>query len=208
MEGVPVLWNHDAAREKRIVVEPDCAAIPRPGRSAEAAEIRATAARLHITLDFRFNSQSLAACITRSPALGGRAWPSFTPDDPADAEILALWLNTTPGLILFWWTAGRQQSGRGCTTIKRLPELPVLDTRTLKDEAKKKAHEVFEGFRNRVLQPAHEAAYDPGRKELDEAVLTTILGLPEGTIREVQTAAEKWCEEPSVHGGKQKRQSG
>ena len=39
----------------------------------------AGATRLHINRDFRLNSQSLGACMAPTPAVGGRAWPSFSP---------------------------------------------------------------------------------------------------------------------------------
>ena len=128
----PMLWAHDAERERRLVVEPDCEGRVRPDCDTRAIDVWETASRLHFNLDFRLNSQSLAACLTSERSIGGRAWPNFRVDgDARREEALALWANTTPGLICFWWVAGRQQQGRAILTISNLPALPVLDARTL-----------------------------------------------------------------------------
>ena len=109
----PMLWAHQAERQHRLVVEPDREGRVRPGRDARAIDVWETATRLHFNRDFRINSQSLAACLTAERSIGGRAWPNFRVEgDPRREEALALWANTTPGLIAFWWVGGRQQQGR------------------------------------------------------------------------------------------------
>ena len=128
----PMLWAHDAERERRLVVEPDREGRVRPQRDQHALDVWETASRLHFNRDYRLNSQSLAACLTPERSIGGRAWPNFRVDgDARREEALALWANTTLGLIGFWWVAGRQQQGRAILTISELPSLSVLDVRTL-----------------------------------------------------------------------------
>ena len=90
-----------------------------------------TASRLHFNRDFRLNSQSLAASVTERRSIGGRAWPNFSPHDPAHESTLVLWSNTTLGLFLFWWHASRQQVGRAILTISQLSSLLVIDTTKL-----------------------------------------------------------------------------
>ena len=84
IQGVPqypVLWGHDAERERSLVVLPDSEGEVRPGCDARAIDVwNATASRLHFNLDFRINSQSLTACLTPTKAIGGRAWPNFIPE--------------------------------------------------------------------------------------------------------------------------------
>ena len=127
----PALWNHSAERERFLVVKPDHRSEIRDGYEDKAQAIWDTATRLHFNRDFQVNSQSLAACLTQYPALGGTAWPSFQPTDDAWGIPLLLWANTTLGLMCFWWVGTRQHQGRTRLTITALPSLPVLDPRTL-----------------------------------------------------------------------------
>src|SRR5690606_29964110 len=86
---IPSLWNHNATRERQLVVEPDshCQIRDLQGRVPERLEERAqerwaTASRSHYNRDLQFNSQSLIVATTERPSLGGRAWPSVVfPDD-------------------------------------------------------------------------------------------------------------------------------
>ena len=117
-----------------------------------------TATRLHFNRDFRLNSQSLAACLTPTSALGGRAWPNFLMTDRRDETATVLWANTTLGLMLFWWFGTTQQAGRSNLTISRLPNLPALDSRAMSDAQHACAQGIFEDFRARPFLPANEAA--------------------------------------------------
>ena len=127
----PTLWSHDATRERQFVVLPDSQGRIRPGYEEKAAKIWATASCLHFNLDFRLNSQSLASCLTPAKTIGGRAWPSFICKDTIWEIPLVLWMNTILGLISFWWKGSRQQQGRACITVSRLPSLAVLDVREI-----------------------------------------------------------------------------
>ena len=208
----PMLWAHNAKREKRLFVEPDSQGRIRQGREAKARDIWATASRLHFNLDFRLNSQPLAACLTPERSIGGRAWPSFAPSEPRWEKVLVLWANSTLGLISFWWTGTRQQQGRANLTVLRLPDLPVLDPRQLSDEQLDTAADIFERFSGEEFLPANEAYRDETRKALDEAVLVDLLaagGFSVSLRQDVPAALDvlrrQWCAEPSVHGGKKTR---
>ncbi len=205
----PALWAHDANRERKLVVEPDSCGEVREGMDDKAATVWETATRLHFNRDFQLNSQSLAACLTPELAIGGRAWPNFRVEgDPRREQALALWANTTPGLISFWWIAGRQQQGRAILTISQLPRLTALDVRTLDDEQLEQAERLFAEFAERDFLPANEAYRDKARQALDRAVLCGLLGLPESILDPLAALRLQWCEEPSVHGGKPTRPGG
>ena len=199
----PVLWAHSAERERRLVVAPDSEGVVRPGCEEHALRVWRTAAMLHFTLDFRMNSQSLMACLTPAPCLGGRAWPSFQLHQEEWTRAIALWANCTLGLMAFWWMGSRQQQGRAITTITALPELPVLDPRALAPEQLERANAIFERFRAQTLLPANEAYRDDTRKALDRAVLVELLELPEAILPPLDNLRRQWCAEPSVHGGKE-----
>ena len=201
----PTLWSHDARRERYLVVDPDTEGRTRPDCDAKAVRVWETATRLHVNRDFRLNSQSLAACLTPERSIGGRAWPNFRLTNVAGEEAVALWANTTLGLISFWWTGGRQQLGRSVMTITHLPELLTLDVRQLSREQIERSHRIFADFLNREFLPANEAYRDPARQALDRAVLIDLLGLPQSILEPLALLRRQWCAEPTVHGGKSTR---
>ncbi|MDE2831628.1 MAG: hypothetical protein OXN20_16070 [Gemmatimonadota bacterium] len=209
IQGVPqypVLWGHNAKRERGLVVQPDGEGEVRPGCDIHAIEVwNTTASRLHFNRDFRINSQSLTACLTPTKAIGGRAWPNFILDQDEWILPLILWSNTTLGLLAFWWIGSRQQQGRATLTLTQLPGLTVLDPRHLSEEQIAQAEAIFEAFKGKTFLPANEAYRDDTRKALDRAVLVDLLRLPEATLEPLSILREQWCAEPSVHGGKSTR---
>ena len=199
----PVLWSHDALREKLLIVMPDNAAEVRPGCADRATDAwQRTASRLHFNRDFRINSQPLAACLTPDLTIGGRAWPNFLCADHRWETSLVIWANTTVGLISFWWIGTRQQEGRASLTISKLPTLTVLDPRSLTATQLDRADKILEQFRDQSMLPANEAWRDETRQALDRAVLIDLLGFPEDVLEPLALLRRQWCAEPSVHGGK------
>ncbi len=209
IQGVPqypVLWGHDAERERGLIVPPDSEGEVRPSCDARAVTAwNATASRLHFNRDFRINSQSLTACLTPAKAIGGRAWPNFIPEQNEWTLPLVLWSNTTLGLFAFWWVGTRQQQGRACLTITQLPRLTVLDPHSLSQEQLAQAEAIFERFKEKEFLPANEAYRDDARQALDRAVLVDLLHLPEAALEPLAILRDQWCAEPSVHGGKKTR---
>ena len=204
----PVLWSHDAKRERTMVVAPRQEGVVREGLEEQAAGLwQSTATRLHFTLDFRLNSQSLAACLTPEKCIGGTAWPNFIAEQEEWEKPLALWANSTLGLICFWWIGARQQQGRARLTISRLPDLLVLDPRRLSDAQLAEAGRAFDQFQDREMLPANEAYRDQVRHELDRALLVDVLGLPPALLDPLAALRDAWCAEPTVHGGKRTRPS-
>ena len=199
----PALWGHDARRERSFVVDVDCELLTRRGYESKAADAwRRFASRLHLTIDFRLNSQSLAACLTPEKALGGTAWPNFILDDIEHEKATVLWFNSTLGLMSYWWEGTRQQLGRARVKITALPSLLTIDPRRFDEAAIHKAEALFERFRGAEFLPANESHHDPARKALDEALLVELLGVPKDIADEFDVIRRQWCAEPSVHGGK------
>ena len=198
----PSLWNHAARNETRIVCAPDSQLEVKPGMEERAATVWDTASRAHLSRDFRFNSQPLTAAFTERRTAGGRAWPNvFFSDDRHDFAFV-VWSNATLGLLSYWWHANRQVAGRGTTTISAIETLPMPDFRIFSEEQLARAREIFEEFRDKELQPAYLADADPNRALLDRRVVCDLLGFDESVYEGVRLLAQKWCAEPSVHGGK------
>ena len=202
----PMLWAHSAARERRLIVEPDSEGWVRQDCKDKALDVWETATRLHFNRDFRLNSQGLAACLTPKRSIGGRAWPNFCLNTCERGEAaVVLWANTTLGLLWFWWIGGRQQQGRAIISITQLPSLLTVDLRQLSDTQIQRSQAIFEDFREREFLPANEAYHDETRQALDEAVLVELLGLPETILEPLALLRLQWCQEPTVHGGKATR---
>ena len=199
----PILWEHNADQERTLLVQPDAEGEVRSGCDRRASELwESAASHLHFTLDFQLNSQSLAACLTPTPVIGGRAWPGFKANQPEWEKPLALWANCTLGLMAFWWEGARQQQGRSVMTITNLPNLMTLDPRNLSSAQIGLASEVSDRFQRSALKPANESYRDDNRKALDQAMLVEVLGLPETVLGPLDNLRLQWCSEPSVHGGK------
>ena len=202
----PALWNHDAERERSLVVDLDHQLIVKDQCSDRAYNLwKKISSRLHINVDFRINSQSLSACLTSGKSIGGRAWPNYCLDNP-DWEIpVVLWMNTTLGLITFWWLGTRQQQGRSILPVSQHPKLLVLDPRSLTDGQHEQAVEIFEEFFQKSFLPANEAYRDEIRIALDRAVLVDLLNCTEDILEPLAVLRDQWSAEPSVHGGKSTR---
>ena len=120
----PMLWAHDAKRERRLLVEPDSEGRIKTtsGGPAQveiqekAARVWDTATRAHYNRDLRFNSQSLIVAMTERQCIGGRSWPSIIFERADNEYAFALWCNST--LVLqrrFPWR------GDSCEEIEPAP---------------------------------------------------------------------------------------
>ena len=198
----PMLWNHDAQREKRMVVAPDSEGRVKRGRESRAAEIWDTRSHAHHNADFRFNSQPLAIAFTEDQTIGGTAWKNVVFDYRAHEVAYTLWGNTTLGLLCYWWHSSRQQAGRGRMPITAIRTMPTLDVTKLTPEQLATAEAIFADMRDSQFLPANEAWHDTTRQELDYRVLIEMLGLPKSIIQPLDLLRLKWCLEPSVHGSK------
>lgn len=216
----PIIWAHSQKKEKTLVVAPDTEGKVRKGMESKAIELWAKATKLHFPVEPRFTSQALAACITDEKSIGGRAWPSYllhkktsnqgqnisTPEEKMEwVYPVLLWSNTTLGLLSFWIHGTRQQSGRSVISFSRLPGLKVVDPRALNEKQLLEAKNIFEKFKSKEFLPANEAYHDQTRIDLDEAVFVRMLEQPAEILNWLAVVREKWCREPTVHGGKSTR---
>lgn len=198
----PLLWGHDADRERSLIVSPDSQGRVQIGKEERSQIIWETRSHAHHNRDFRFNSQSLAIAFTERQTIGGRAWPSVQFASRAQEITYSLWGNSTLGLLLYWWHSSRQQSGRGSMPISAVRTMPTLDITQLTADQLAVAESIFGDMSGAEFLPANESYRDDRRKELDRRVLIEMLELPEGILEPLDLLRLKWCSEPSVHGGK------
>lgn len=209
----PILWAHDANRERTIVFDADNEGIPyRVSSPDEQANVNRkvervweTASHCHANLDFRFNSQSTAMQFTSRRTIGGRAWLSVQLPTIEHEKALVLWANTSFGLLIFWWHSSKQQSGRGIITKQTLHTLPILDVTALTPEQLAEVVKIFDDMQDKSLLPFHEIDLDPVRKELDERFARNVLGLDEKILASggpLELLRMKLSREPSIRGQK------
>ena len=212
----PMLWGHDATRERKLVVGYDSEGrikaasgrITQADVDAKAARIWSTASHVHYSREVRFNSQSLVVATTTERCVGGRAWPSVVFDKRAHAYVFALWCNSSLGMVMHWWTANKTQDGRGATTVTSIPNIPTLDVGSLTDEQITAAKNVFDELCDKNFLPFDQIDEDAARAELDRRLVTEVLGLPEMLVEHggpIELLRRKLAQEPQIHGGKQER---
>ena len=211
----PCLWNHDAERERRLLVEPDshCRIREVGGEVPKALVARAAirwsaAGHAHYNLDLQFNSQSLIVAMTEQRSIGGRAWPTVLFNDQMHEYAFAVWSNSTLGLLCHWWMSNKSQAGRGTSTVTSVPSFSTLDVRQLTPTQLTTSKEVFESMSRQRFLPFDQMDEDPARAELDRGLVVEVLGLPEelcsigGPIDRLRT---KLAAEPQIRSGKQSR---
>ena len=209
----PVLWSHDAESERTLSFEADSEGFPRHGsRSGEqaivdlkVASIWNTASHCHFNRDFRFNSQSTGMQFTSRKTIGGHAWLSIRLSSVDQEKALVLWANTSLGLLLHWWHANKQQSGRGRIGKSMLHTLPILDVTDLEPRLLAEAVKLFDAMSEQPLLPLHELDRDPIRRELDEAFARNVLRLSEPILASggpLELLRMKLSQEPSIRGSK------
>ena len=211
-ETWPMLWAHNAKRERCMMVEPDSHGIihNEPPERAEDYTRKARylwdhyAGRIHHCLDATVSAQSLLVASLRDSALGGMAWPSVVLQDEQYEAVFALWGNSTMGLLAHWWTSTRTQGGRCRHSTTTVGTIPTLDARKLSKTQLKTAADAFATLRQQKLLPLNQLAEDPVRIEIDRVLLEDVLAL-QGAPAHAARLRAMLAAEPSIHGYKQTR---
>ncbi len=209
----PVLWSHDAERETTLSFEGEKEAqakqaptqVEQEAVDLKAAAVWGSASHCHFNQNFQFNSQPTAMQFTPRRTIGGRAWTSISLVSEEQGKALVLWGNTSLGLLLHWWQANKQQSGRGNVTPNVLEGFFILNVAALKPTQLEKAVKVFDEMCQKQLLPLHEIGKDAVRKELDERFAREVVGLPESMLQSggaLEVLRMKLALEPSIRGNK------
>ena len=209
----PVLWSHDAKNQCTLSFGGDCEGHPRKGATPKEQDIVEqkveavwnSASHCHFNRDFRFNSQSTGMQFTPRRTIGGRAWLSISLDSAEHEKALVLWANTSMGLLLHWWYANKQQSGRGSIGKLPLQTLPVLDVTALTPKQLGRAVSIFDAISELELLPLHEVDKDPVRQELDQRFARDVLDMSPPALTAggpLELLRMKLAREPSIRGHK------
>ena len=196
-------------KQRTMVVKPDCHGIIRSNYWGQAQRILERNSRIHQNIELRFNANSLSVLFTEKPTIGMSKLPNVVFGNPLYEYVWMLWSNSTLGLLCYWMHCNKRQSGRGAIRLTLLRSMPTLDMRQLDQVALQNAERIFEEMKHKKMFPFNQMFEDAVRQELDERLLSEVLGICESTHPDVHAGLhllrERLCAEPSIHGGKQSR---
>ncbi len=195
--------------QRTMVTEPDCHGIIRSNYWDQAQQILERNSRIHQNIGLRFNANSLSVLFTEKPTIGMSLLPNVVFKDSLYEYVWMLWSNSTLGLLCYWLHCNRRQSGRGAIRLTLLHSMPTLDVRQLDQTALQNAECIFEEMKRKRMLPFNQMFEDVVRQELDQRLLSEVLGISEEAQPDVHAGLgrlrERLCAEPSIHGGKQSR---
>ena len=202
----PAIWSLDSSVHQGMYSEPNAWLVPKPGIDHQA--IWSQAGTLQITRDVRYNAQRVMVTCTNIRTLGVSQWHSLSVrEDDGKVRLrreiaLALWCNSTLGLMLNANHSNRSQAGRGRGNKGMLETLAILDVRKLEAWQLEEAQTIWRDFSDRKFQPFHHCAVDPARIELDQRLVRDMLGLDEAAVATVARLRSLLATDPSIHGSK------
>ena len=196
--GIKALWHHDHRTIVNLLVDPNARLNRRKDKNrADQDSMLKRAANLHFALELRHAPQRLSAALTKERVLSFSSWLALRPKREREGvdEILCLWFNSTPGMLLRLSHANRPYLGRSRLTHELAATLPVLNTDDLSAETLKRGKEVFQKLRNSSLEGFAKLQDDPTRRAIDKAI-AELLNLEEDSINEL---ASLLAAEPNVY---------
>ena len=177
----PIVMNHDTEQRTRLTAPPDKYLAPlvepRPGRRLKPLDqLWSKAGRLLVTERLRLNTVRVVAMRSETNVLSNVWWPVRI-DDESIEKALAVWLNSSLGLLTI--VAQRTSTEGGWVALKKadLQQLPVLDPRRLSPSQRQDLTHLFDQLTATQFQRLPALPHDPTRQTLDDA-LSKILNLP------------------------------
>ncbi len=187
-QGYPAFWGQDAGTMQTLAQTANRQLAPRtspaPGRQRikPAVPVWGAAGRLMVSERLRAVTYRTTAVVLSERAIANTSWSVNLHGDDRDADqIVALWLNSTLGLLAFI-TAAEETEGPWIALKKNsLKKLPVLDPEALGESARAVLRRTWQDLHNAELQPVSKLAEDPVRQIIDHAICEAV-GLPEDPI--------------------------
>jgi hypothetical protein len=170
----PAVWGHDTTSVQCIAQKPNkylmALARAKKGRNLRDAHLLWTrSGRLLIAERLWLTTTRLVAIRTSEKVLSNTWWPVATGDRTLD-KILALWLNSSLGLLSL--IASRVDTRGAWVDLKKptLEEMPVIDPRKLSNHAQKKLCAAYDELCKTEIQALPQMAADVVRDKIDAAV--------------------------------------
>lgn len=192
-----LLVNNNADVQKSFLIEPDKMGEKKSGIKPALVK-RAVDAATHLCINrkCRYNSQHVLFPFTRNKTMGSSAFSCFEVPEKYE-RALAVWGNTSLGIMCFWAHAGKQQLGRVTASRESMKTMPVLDLDRISSTQLKKLNKIFEKYNQKPLMKIHLLYKDEVRIAMDKDLLS-VLGIHDS----LDSIRRRFCREPSVRGTK------
>ena len=202
----PSMWNADARSQVRMTCDPTHYGEPRSS-SDQAEAMQDAAGNFHLSRGLGTAAQTIAVAFTESECMGGRNWNTFKADS-AVAKSVALFLNSTIGIIVRVGYGQQSQLGRAPINVRAIDGHPVPNfagTTEAAASARQLALDHFDRLRRLELNRIALSAVDANRHEIDR-VVAAMLGLPEGDRTEKMLTHWRalMCLQPAINGNNKK----
>jgi hypothetical protein len=197
----PSIWGHDASVIVKMQQNPnawleglDRAREGRPLREPE--HLWEKASRVLIAERLRLNTTRLACIRVSEPVLANVWWPLCLGDEHLSQDTeksIVLWLNSSLGLLLL--LGYRVETEGAWIDLKKpiLERLPVLDFRTLSEDALREFGRAYDDLSESRLEPISEMGRDETRARID-GTISQILGIPDLIVlRELMSREPTLC---------------
>ena len=191
--GRRALWRHDTETTQTMRAETDSHVEPIPSKRRLANSYWGQRSRLLLPERMRLNTARVASVLIDPPAVGS-LWIPCRPHDPAAAESMCLYLNSSVGLLALLGGRGNRIPSYPAFSIDALRSMPAPDFAALDADALARMTAAFDELRGETLQPLPMMSGDPVRQRIDAAVAEG-LGLDGEWVAGVREALAK---EPSV----------
>ena len=199
----PSLWEIQAENQTRMTCVPTHYGTAR-SEPEEAARMLKTAGHFHLSRNLSMGSQKIAFAYTEDECMGGRSWTTLTAD-PGVTEAIALFLNSSYGLLVRVGYGQTTHIGRSTIQVRAIDDHPIPDFASpgLSGRAARKiALAEFDRLRILPLERISLSAIDANRAEIDR-IVTLMLGLPWNM--ETENMLADWrklmCLQPAVNAG-------
>lgn len=195
LSGRRAFWHHKTAITTTMRVAPDTFIEPKPSKQTLADKYWEQRSTMLISARMRLNTSRVAAVMLDTPVVGS-LWVPVRPidRDPATAQALCLFFNSTPGLLALLGGRSNRVPSRPWFSIEAQRALPIPDFRVLGRPARDAMAAAFQRLERLALAPLPSLANDPVRREIDDAVVEA-LGLDGEWVTDVRRSL---AEEPSV----------
>ena len=185
----PIVEGHDTEQRKSLICAPDTylspLAKPKGGqRPGYGEHLWQQSSRLLIAERLWLETARVVAMRSEARVLSNVWWPVRV-EDVAVEKALAIWLNSTLGLLTILAQRTSTRAGWVATKKADLEELPVLDFRRLAPAQLQSLSDLFDRLAEAEFERLPGMADCPARRSLDDGV-SEILGLPDlATLRDL-----------------------
>jgi hypothetical protein len=206
--GRPAIWHHQSNKVTSIEGKADSVLQTLTGKTSAADRLWEQRSRLHITEELRHAPQRVAAVWSKQAMLGVRAWKSISllPQEKGDDHLridqeraLALWFNSTLGLLTRIPYSNRPYLGRTGLPSDVLVDLPILDVSRVAASRLKATRSIWDELSKRDLMGFADIPDDSVRKRLNFRLITEVLGGSSEMAAGVDKIGERLSAEPVVY---------